>query len=228
MRYDQENSPELIALTPRVPPIGTVIWLHGLGADGSDFVPVVDELRLPQACPLRFVFPHADMRAITINNGYVMRAWYDIRTLSGLDEDEEGIRASEAVVRRLIGHEIGRGTAANRIVLAGFSQGGALALHTGLRYPQRLAGLLALSTYLPLADRVETEAAAANKTIPILMCHGIFDDVVPVQAGERSQAILRELGYAVQWHTYPMQHEVMGEELELISRWLVERFAASS
>ena len=224
MQYEQHSTDEIITLTPRATPRGSVIWLHGLGADGSDFVPVVDELRLPATCPLRFVFPHAAMRAITINNGYVMRAWYDIRTFSGIDEDDVGIRESERLVRGLIQAELDRGARSDRIVLAGFSQGGALALHTALRYPQRLAGVLALSTYLPLANTLVTQAHAANKATPILMCHGLHDDIVPLAVGQRSRAVLEELGYAVQWHSYPMAHEVMPEELTTISSWLIDRF----
>lgn len=224
MRFEQHSTDELITLTPARAPRGSVIWLHGLGADGWDFVPVVEELRLPESCPLRFVFPHAAMRAITINNGYLMRAWYDIRTLSDIDEDEPGIRQSAALVRGLLQEELDHGIRSDSIVLAGFSQGGALALYTALRHSQRLAGVLALSTYLPLAATMEREAHAANKTTPILMCHGLDDDVVPLQAGERSRDLLEDLGYTVGWLTYAMGHEVMPAELSAISAWLVERF----
>ncbi|MET0988029.1 MAG: alpha/beta hydrolase [Steroidobacteraceae bacterium] len=223
MRYNQSITPELITLTPRVPPRGSVVWLHGLGADGSDFVPLVEELSLPETCPLRFLFPNAPLRPITINNGYVMPAWYDIRSFGGDDDDDAGIRASEGTVRALLQREIDSGIAADKIVLAGFSQGGAVALHTATRYGERLAGVLALSTYLPLARLLASEAPPASKATPILMCHGTHDDIVPVQAGERSCAFLRQLGYEVLWKTYDMQHEVALEELEDIHEWLLRR-----
>jgi phospholipase/carboxylesterase len=220
MRYEHVVSSEVITLKPAVPARGAVIWLHGLGADGSDFVPAVPALGVPDTCPMRFVFPHAEARPISINNGYVMRAWYDLRTLTGDDEDEAGIQASERRLHGLIEQEIELGTPVERIVLAGFSQGGAMALHTALRYPQRLGGVLALSTYLPLARDLAAQAHPANKTTPIFMCHGLYDDVVPLQAGERSQALLKELGYAVRWQTYAMRHEVTTEELADIGYWL--------
>lgn len=225
MRYDQAIAPELITLTPRVPPRGSVVWLHGLGADGSDFVPLVEELRLPDTCSLRFVFPNAPMRPITINNGYVMPAWYDIRSFGGDDDDERGIRASEGTVRALLQREIDSGIPTEKIVLAGFSQGGAVALHTATRFDGQLAGVLALSTYLPLARLLASEAEPASKATPILMCHGTHDDMVPLQAGERSCAFLRQLGYDVTWKTYDMQHEVALEELEDIREWLLRRIA---
>jgi phospholipase/carboxylesterase len=223
VQYDEQQSPDAITLTPRVAPRGVVIWLHGLGADGSDFVPAVRELGVPEHCPLRFIFPHAAPRPVSLNNGYIMRAWYDIRTLTGRDEDEAGIKESEQVIQGLIDAERKRGIEPHRIVLAGFSQGGAMTLYAGLRYPERLAGLLALSTYLPLADRLAVEAHAANQLTPILMCHGLHDDVVPLQAGERSRDMLASLGYSVRWQTYAMQHEVAREELVLIGQWLAER-----
>ena len=223
MRYQQSNSAEAITLTPAVPARGTVIWLHGLGADGSDFVPLVAELQLPDACPLRFVFPNAPMRAITINNGYVMPAWYDIRSFGGDDEDDAGIRASERTLRALMQSEFDNGVSAERLVLAGFSQGGAIALHTAVRLEIRLAGVLALSTYLPLAESMATDASSATAPTPILMCHGTHDDVVPLQAGERSCAVLRQLGYNVSWKTYPMQHEISPQEIADIRQWLIER-----
>lgn len=199
-----------------------VIWLHGLGADGFDFVPVAEALALPT--PSRYLFPHAPVRPITLNGGMPMRGWYDILSLdrNGL-QDEAGIRASAARVDGLIETQIQAGIAAERIVLAGFSQGGAIALHTALRYPQRLGGLLALSTYLPLAGKLATEASDANRDLPILMCHGTRDPVLPAKLGEDSRDALRAMGYAVQWQDYPMEHQVCIEEIELIGSWLRAR-----
>ena len=199
----------------------TVIWLHGLGADGHDFVPVVPELGLPKDHGIRFIFPHAPVRPVTINNGRPMRAWYDILSLSRMDkQDDAGIRASEAIVHGVIRQELSLGIPVNRIVIAGFSQGGAIALHTALRYPQRLAGLLPLSTYLPLNDKLAAEASPANKDIPILMCHGEYDQVLPLVLGESSCDLLRAQGYEVDWRVYPMQHQVCVEEIEAIGEWL--------
>jgi len=224
MPYTTRESADAVILTPAAAPTAAVIWLHGLGADGFDFVPIVDELRLPPTLPVRFVFPHATPRPVTINNGYVMRAWYDIMGF-GPDraEDDAGIRESEGVVRRYIEQEIAQGIPASKIVIAGFSQGGAIALQTALRYPQRLAGVMALSTYLPLAASLPGEAAAANRDVPILMCHGVRDPVVLPQMGEASRDALQRLGYRVEWHSYPMEHSVCMEEVVEISRWLQAR-----
>ncbi|MBI3041957.1 MAG: carboxylesterase [Betaproteobacteria bacterium] len=204
-------------------PSASVIWMHGLGADGNDFVPVVNELALDSAA-VRFVFPHAPMRPVTINNGYVMRAWYDVSfgDLEGKSRrpDAVGIHESQAQVAALIERELGRGSRAERIVLAGFSQGGAIALQTGLRHPQQLAGVMALSTYLPLADSLPQEAAAANKATPVFMAHGLFDPVVPLVMGAGSMTFLSGLGYTVEWHQYPMQHSVCAEEIGDIGAWL--------
>jgi len=201
-------------------PAASVIWLHGLGADGNDFVPIVGELELPDV-PIRFVFPHAPMQPVTINNGMVMRAWYDI---PGADlarrEDERGVRASQTLVEALIAREKARGTPARRIVLAGFSQGGAIALQTGLRHPERLAGIMALSTYVPLAESLEAEAHAANRGLPIFMAHGLYDPIVPIAAARRSRDLLQSLGYVVEWHEYPMPHSVAPQELDDIGAWL--------
>jgi len=201
-------------------PAASVIWLHGLGADGNDFVPIVGELELPDV-PIRFVFPHAPMQPVTINNGMVMRAWYDI---AGADlarrEDERGVRASQTLVEALIAREKARGTPARRIVLAGFSQGGAIALQTGLRHPERLAGIMALSTYVPLAESLEAEAHAANRGLPIFMAHGLYDPIVPIAAARRSRDLLQRLGYVVEWHEYPMPHSVAPQELDDIGAWL--------
>jgi phospholipase/carboxylesterase len=215
---------ECIEIETAPQPTATVIWLHGLGADGNDFAPIVPELRLAGAPAIRFVFPHAPTMPVTINNGYVMRAWYDVSfgDLEGTTRraDEAGVRASQGRVGRLIEREIARGIAARRIVVAGFSQGGAVALQTGLRYPQRLAGIMALSTYLPLADSLVAEAAAANRDVPIFYVHGTHDPVIPLAMATASHAKLIEAGYAVEWHEYPMQHSVCGEEVAAISAWL--------
>jgi phospholipase/carboxylesterase len=205
-------------------PTASIIWMHGLGADGNDFVPIVRELDFSGARPIRFVFPHAPMRAVTINNGHVMRAWYDVSygDLEGRSKrpDETGVRASQAEIGRLIERESGRGIAAENIVLAGFSQGGAVALQTGLRYPQRLAGIMALSTYLPLAESLEHEAARANAKIPIFMAHGTQDPVLPYAMGSDSREFLAKTGYDVEWHEYPMQHSVCLEEVQDVGTWL--------
>jgi len=194
-------------------PGAAVIWLHGLGADGHDFEPIVPELRLPK--PVRFVFPHAPVRPVTINQGMRMRAWYDIFQFGGGPEDEAGIRASQKLVEKLVEAEKGK-----KIVLAGFSQGGAIVLQTALRHPERLAGVLALSTYLPLAATLEKERSAANKDLPIFMAHGQLDDIIPIDRAKRSHEVLERLGYPVTWKDYPMPHSVCAPEIEDISRFL--------
>ena len=200
-------------------PRAAVIWLHGLGADGHDFEPIVPELGMPAAAPgVRFVFPHAPLQPVTINGGAVMRAWYDV-TGDGR-QDAAGIRSSQARVEALIARERARGVAARSIVLAGFSQGGAIALQTGLRHPERLAGILALSTYLPLPDTVADEAHAANRDVPIFMAHGTQDPLIPLSWATRSRDHLVALGYAVQWREYPMPHSVCAKEIEDVGRWL--------
>jgi phospholipase/carboxylesterase len=199
-----------------------VIWLHGLGADGHDFEPLVPELELPFA--VRFVFPHAPVRAVTINAGMRMRAWYDLASLErGAREDEAGIRASAAQVDELIERERKRGIAAQRIVLAGFSQGGAIALHVGLRAPDALAGIVALSTYLPLARSVAAERSAASVLTPIWMAHGDADQVIAPASAAASRDALRELGFRLTWHTYPMGHGVCAEQVSDLRVWLVDR-----
>ena len=196
-------------------PEAAVIWLHGLGADGHDFEPIVPELEL--AKPVRFVFPHAPVRAVTINQGMRMRAWYDILQLGGGPEDEAGLRASQKLTEELIREQ---GMPANRIVLAGFSQGGAVTLLAGLRYPERLAGLLALSTYLPLAGKLAAEKSDANRDVPIFMAHGRHDDLIPIDRAQASRAALEKLGYPLEWHDYPMPHSVCAPEIADISAFL--------
>ena len=226
MPYTTRETADAVVLTPAGPAVAAVVWLHGLGADGFDFVPIVDELRLPATLPVRFIFPHAAPRPVTINNGYVMRAWYDIKGFGPeRAEDDVGIRESEGVVQRYIEQEIAQGIPASKIVIAGFSQGGAIALQTALRYRQRLAGVMALSTYLPLAATLSAEASAANRDVPILMCHGLHDPVVPVQMGEASRDALQALDYRIEWRTYPMEHSVCIEEVVDLSKWLQARLA---
>jgi phospholipase/carboxylesterase len=226
MPYTSRQAAENVVLEPPSPPDAAVIWLHGLGADGFDFVPIVEELRLPPTLAVRFIFPHARPRPVTINGGYVMRAWYDITSL-GPDrtEDETGVRESADVVRGYIEQLNGSGIGSERIVIAGFSQGGAIALQAALRHPQRLAGVMALSTYLPLRQTLEKEAAAANRDTPILMCHGVRDAVLPMALGAASRDLLQSRGYPVEWKTYPMEHSVCVEEVLDISRWLQARLA---
>jgi phospholipase/carboxylesterase len=200
-----------------------VIWMHGLGADGNDFVPVVPELDLAGLGPVRFVFPNAPMRPVTINNGYVMRAWYDIvpGDLEGNVRvpDNQGIRESQVQIEALIAREKTRGIVPGRVVLAGFSQGGAITLQTGLRHVERLAGLLVLSSYLPLAETVEAEAAPANRDVPVFMAHGAYDPVIPLDRAVRSRDALQALGYAIEWYEYPMQHSVCLEEIHAVAAW---------
>jgi phospholipase/carboxylesterase len=202
-------------------PTAAVIWLHGLGADGHDFEPIVPELELPEARPVRFVFPHAPPQPVTINGGAVMRAWYDVYSLGGVRrEDDAGVRRSQAGVEALVARERARGVPAARIVLAGFSQGGAIAFQTGLRRPERLAGIMALSTYLPLASTLAAEASAANRAVSIFMAHGLHDPLIPVERAILSRDALRKAGNAEEWHEYPMEHAVCAEEIAAIAAWL--------
>jgi phospholipase/carboxylesterase len=218
---------EQVEVTLGTEPTGTVIWMHGLGADGWDFVPIVKELPLPGGLQLRFIFPHAPMRAVTINGGNVMRAWYDIAmTDIARLPDERGIRESQSQVNALIAREESRGMPAEKIVLAGFSQGGAIALQAGLRHPKKLAGVMALSTYLTLADTLAAEASIANRDTPILMAHGTEDPVVPLRLAVSSRDKLTELGWKVEWREYPMPHSVCIEEVEEIAGWLADRFTS--
>jgi phospholipase/carboxylesterase len=220
---------ETVEVEPARPADAAVILMHGLGADGHDFESLVPELRLPPWPAIRWVFPHAPQRPVTINGGARMRAWYDI---VGLDrhapQDEAGIRESAEAVRVLLQLERTRGIAAHRIVLSGFSQGGAMALFTGLREPERLAGVLALSSYLPLSPTLAAEAHPANAAVPILMAHGTFDPVVPMPLGEGSRDLLRSRGYEVDWRTYPMPHTVCAEEAADIRAWLLRVLPATS
>jgi phospholipase/carboxylesterase len=202
-------------------PGASVIWLHGLGADGNDFVPVVRELALPASLPIRFVFPHAPVRPVTINNGFRMRAWYDIAAPDLNNRaDLAGVKQSQRQVEALIAREVGRGIAASRIVIAGFSQGGAVALYTGLRHAERLAGIIALSTYLIDAGALAIEAASVNRSVPIFMGHGTGDPIVRFDWGTASWRALAGAGYTVEWHTYPMEHSVCMEEIDAVSAWL--------
>jgi phospholipase/carboxylesterase len=205
-------------------PTASIIWLHGLGADGHDFEPIVPELGLPKSTAVRFIFPHAPVRPVTINGGARMRAWYDV-TPDG-QQDAGGIRASQGHVEALIARERTRGIAAGAIVLAGFSQGGAMALQTGLRHRERLAGILALSAYLPLPDTLAQEASAANRDLPIFMAHGTQDPVIPISWAKRSRDFLVGLGYVVEWHEYLMPHSVCTEEIADIGRWLCQLLPA--
>ena len=215
------TSLDTIELESAPNPTVSVIWMHGLGADGNDFVPIVKELNL-HGCPaIRFIFPHAATIPVTINGGYVMRAWYDILgTDIAKREDEAGLRLSQKSIEQLIERENARGIPANRIILAGFSQGCAMALQVGLRYPEKLAGLLCLSGYVPLRDVVSNEIHSANHDTPIFLVHGRADPVIPLQRAVQSRDLLLELGYKLEWHEYMMQHSVCEEEIADISTWL--------
>ena len=225
----------MTALLPRIElesapnPTAAVIWLHGLGADGNDFAGLVPELDLDGCQPIRFIFPHAPSIPITLNGGYVMPAWYD---LYGMDlvsrQDDRGIQKSEWAINALIESEVARGIPFDRIVLAGFSQGCAMALHTALRLPHKIAGVMALSGYLPLADRFPSERHAANAHTPIFMAHGTQDPVVVIQRGEESRDALAKLGHPVQWHTYPMPHSLHPREIADISAFLTQVLGASA
>jgi|SRR5690554_2907404 len=215
------NTLECIEIETGPNPERAIIWLHGLGADGNDFAPIVPELQLQDAPAIRFVFPHAPIQPVSVNNGMAMRAWYDIYTPDLVRrEDEEGIRKSESAVRALIAQENVRGIPTERIVLAGFSQGCAMTLQTGLRLDETLAGMVGLSGYLPLMDKAGSERHPANQNTPIFMAHGTMDPVVALERGEASRDTLRNLGYNVTWHTYPMPHSVCLEEVRDIGEFL--------
>ncbi len=214
-----------IELTTGNNPKGTVIWMHGLGADCWDFVPIVKELGLPESLPLRFIFPQAPMRPITINNGHVMPGWYDISMQDiARKPDEAGVRESQTAIDQLIERELTRGIASEEIILAGFSQGGAIALQTGLRNKYELGGIMALSTYLTLSDSLAKEKTIVNANIPILMAHGTQDPIVPLALAKSSRDALAQQNYQVEWREYPMQHSVCADEVEVISVWLQKRF----
>jgi len=208
-------------------PRAAIIILHGLGADGTDFVPVAHELELATVGPVRYVFPHAPTRPVTINGGYVMRAWYDILGLDARErrEDEQGLRESQALVEALIEREKERGIPAARIVLAGFSQGCAMTLMTGLRHRERLAGLVGLSGYLPLAAATDDERHDANRDVPIFLAHGTGDPMIPIVRARQSRDALVAMGHAVEWHEYPMPHSVCAAEIDDLNRWLLRVLA---
>lgn len=203
----------------------SVIWLHGLGADGHDFEAIVPELNLPDELGIRYIFPNAPIRPVTINGGMSMRAWYDVKSPNLREmEDIDAITESSTLINHYINAEIDKGIPANKILLAGFSQGGAISLHAGLRYPDALAGILALSTYLPIPERLDDDASK-HKDIPIMMAHGIADPVIPVEHGRNSSETLKKAGYKVDWHEYMMQHAVCLEEINAIAAWMKERLS---
>jgi phospholipase/carboxylesterase len=210
---------DYIAINSLLHPTAIIIWLHGLGADGHDFEPVVKALNLSH---IEFILPHAPNRKITLNNGYEMRAWYDLFGLNkDSKQDELGIRASQAEIEAVIQQKISEGIPAERIAIAGFSQGGAIALHTALRYPKKLGGVLALSTYLPISATLPTEKSTENQAIPIFMAHGTFDEVITIQTSQHSRDFMQAEHYEVEWHEYPMAHSVNLDEIEDIRAFLL-------
>lgn len=218
---------ESITINPSTPAKISIIWLHGLGADGNDFVPIAQQLHTFTSLPIRFIFPHAPLRAVTLNGGYVMRAWYDIFGLNlNTREDRLGLQKSAQNIEALIENEIASGLSSKQIALAGFSQGGAMALYTALRYTQPLAGIIALSTYLPMRETLIQEANHTNQSIPIFMAHGQQDNVIPFHWAELSHDSLKQHGYKVNWHNYPIGHSVSTEEVSDIIRWLTTNVAA--
>lgn len=224
MTHEMLETEDEVTLSPEGTARASVIWLHGLGADGYDFVPIVPELRLPAALAIRFVFPHASVRPVTVNGGYEMRAWYDITALTAAGRDDAvGLDESVARVGGLIAAERALGIPAARIVLAGFSQGGAVALHAGLAAAEPLAGIVALSTYLPRAAAAIARRTAAGGRLPVLMCHGTVDKVVELSMGLAARDALVAAGHAVEWHTYPMAHEVSAREIVDVAHWLAAR-----
>jgi phospholipase/carboxylesterase len=226
MSHRLQETADAVVLAPATEASASVIWLHGLGADGHDFVPIVPELKLPASPGIRFVFPHAAVRAVTLNMGMRMRAWYDIKTLTAEGRaDETGLRESIGRLDALIAAERALGIESRRIVVAGFSQGGAVALHGALRHPEALGGVLALSCYLPLQAVLANELAEANRQTPILMCHGQHDPVLPLALGVAACNWLRAAGYRVEWKEYPMQHQVCLPEIQDIAAWLRTRFS---
>lgn len=223
------NPLESVIVEPKEKAIASVIFLHGLGADGHDFTPVVPQLNQLSQLPIRYIFPHAPMRAITINNGYVMRAWYDIAALDrSVKEDLEGIAASAKSIEELITAELAKGISTQKIILAGFSQGGAIAIYTGLRYPSQLGGIIALSTYVPVPDQLSKEIHEANKQISIFLAHGTQDSLIPYTWGEMTYKRLHDLKYNVTWHKYNMAHSVCPDEIVDIGKWLKERLITNN
>lgn len=221
------DNPAPVVVETGSAPRASIIWLHGLGADGHDFEPIVPELEWPSAPAVRFVFPHAPYRPVTLNGGATMRAWYDIAIgARGLDQNEGHIRESEQHLRGLIEAEVARGIEPGRIVLAGFSQGAAMALHTGLRYPQSLAGIMALSMPIPLADKIPSEWNRGNVHMPVFLAHGTADPIVPFAVGEHARQLLGELGVNAEWHSYAMAHSVCAQEILDIRAWLIKVLAA--
>lgn len=217
---------DAVIIEPSASHRASVIWLHGLGADGHDFEVIVPELRLSEELGIRFIFPHAPERPVTINGGMVMRSWYDIKDPDlSVQRDRQDFDSSAAILEAWINAEIEAGIPADRIIAAGFSQGGAIALHCGLVFPQQLAGLLILSSYLPFADVLEQDQALVNKNTPILMMHGQHDPVIPVGFARQSCKILQHHNYPIEWHDYPMQHGVCIEEIQRISNWLTTRLS---
>ena len=219
--YEAGTGPDAVEISTGPNPTAAVIWLHGLGADGHDFEPVVPQLTWPGAPGIRFIFPHAPVRPVTLNNGMAMRAWYDIVSLTGnRDQDQKGIADSVNDTAALVRRERERGIDADRIVVAGFSQGGAIALQLAVRYPEKLAGLIALSTYMLLDHRLENDRHEANKDLPLFVGHGRSDPMVPFMLGEQLAERMRSLGHPVEWHSYPMLHAVCPEEIADLSAWL--------
>lgn len=217
----KDMSLESIIIEPQLQHHASVIWLHGLGADGHDFESIVPELQLDPDLGIRFIFPHAPHQAVTINQGYMMRAWYDITSMTINDApDAEGIHRSVQVINQLIQNEIDSGISTDKIIIAGFSQGGVIALHTGLRYAKKLAGIMALSSYLPLQDELQLQRSVENQQTPILLAHGSMDPVVPYQLGVNARRWLKDLDYPVQWHEYVMEHSVCFDEIADIGRWI--------
>ncbi len=221
---------ETIEIETGPAPTATILVMHGLGASGDDFVPICEQLDLSAVGPVRFLFPHAPVMPVTINGGYRMPAWYDIiaTDIGGRREDEAGLRQSQTSVEALLLRERERGIPASRIVLAGFSQGCAMALMTGLRFPERLAGIMGLSGYLPLAATTEAERSAANAGVPVFLAHGDYDGVVLPARASASRDVLAALGYPVEWHTYPMEHSVCPQEVADINRWLLRVLAPAA
>ncbi len=223
MTEREGTDPGAVVIEPEKRPDSTIILMHGLGADGHDFEPLVSELDLPSTSSIRWVFPHAPARHVTLNAGYVMRAWYDIVSIErDALEDEPGIRESQKAIGALISAERDRGMPADRIALAGFSQGGAMALFTALRWPERLAGVAALSCYMPLPATLRAEAHPANKAASIFMAHGTEDPIVPFELGQSSRDLLLQIGCRVAWRTYPMGHSVCEDEVDALRDWLLE------